>query len=38
MNVYKTSDILENKLNPQIIAKAKLINGEYSIPSLGLSG
>lgn len=38
MNVYKTSDILENKVNPQIIAKAKLVNGEYTIPSLGLSG
>lgn len=38
LNVYKTSDILENKVNPQVIAKAKLVNGEYTIPSLGLSG
>ncbi len=38
LNVYKTSDILESKVNPQVIAKAKLVNGEYTIPSLGLSG
>lgn len=38
LNVYNTSDILESKVNPQVIAKAKLVNGEYTIPSLGLSG
>jgi hypothetical protein len=36
LNVYKTTDILEGKVNPEIIAKAVIHNGEYSIPKLGL--
>jgi hypothetical protein len=36
LNVYKTTDILEGKVNPEIIAKAVINNGEYSIPKLGL--
>jgi len=36
LNVYNTSDILEGKVNPTIIAKAKVVNGVFSIPSLGL--
>jgi len=36
MNVYKTSDILEGKVDPEIIAKCKVINGEYTIPKYGL--
>lgn len=36
LNVYNTSDILEGKVNPTIIAKAKVANGVFSIPSLGL--
>ena len=36
LNVYSTSDILECKVNPAIIAKAKVVNGTFSIPSLGL--
>jgi hypothetical protein len=35
-NVYKTEDILENKLNPEIIAKCSIINGKYCIPQFGL--
>jgi hypothetical protein len=37
-NVYKTEDILEGKVDPAIIAKAKLINGKTCIPELGLMG
>ncbi len=36
LNVYKTTDILENKQDPQIIGKCKVVNGEYTIPSLGI--
>jgi hypothetical protein len=36
LNVYNTSDILEGKLNPSIIAKAKTVNGVFSIPAFGL--
>lgn len=35
-NVYKTEDILNNKKNPEIIAKCEQINGEYSIRKFGL--
>ena len=35
-NVYKTEDILENKQNPEIIAKYVIQDGKYTIPSLGL--
>jgi hypothetical protein len=35
-NVFCTEDILNNKLNPKIIAKYELKNNIYSIPSLGL--
>jgi|688.fasta_scaffold02460_7 hypothetical protein len=33
-NVYKTEDILENKENPRIIAKATFENDQYRIPNL----
>lgn len=35
-NVYKTEDILENKVNPSIIAKCVRNNGSVTIPELGL--
>jgi hypothetical protein len=35
-NVYKTEDILEGKIDPAIIAKAKVVNGQICIPELGL--
>jgi hypothetical protein len=35
-NVYKTEDILVNKLNPEIIAKCTVVNGKYCIPQFGL--
>jgi len=35
-NVYRTEDILENKVNPQIIAKCVRNNGKLTIPELGL--
>lgn len=35
-NVYKTEDILSNKLNPQIIATCVKQNGIYTIPDFGL--
>ena len=35
-NVYKTNDVMENKENPEIIAKYVKMNGVYAIPSLGL--
>tara|TARA_B100000963_G_scaffold361791_1_gene399685 strand:+ start:4307 stop:4831 length:525 start_codon:yes stop_codon:yes gene_type:complete len=36
-NVYKTEDILQNKCNPQIIAKYnKTKEGEYSIPEYNI--
>lgn len=35
-NVYKTEDILEGKIDPGIIAKASLVNGQICIPELGL--
>jgi len=35
-NVYKTEDILNQVKNPQIIAKAEIINGEYGIRKFGL--
>ena len=35
-NVYKTEDILENKENPQVIAKAQKDGSVYTIPTLGL--
>lgn len=35
-NVYKTEDILNEKKNPEIIAKCEMVNGEYSIRAFGL--
>jgi hypothetical protein len=35
-NVYKTEDILNDKKNPEIIAKCEIINGEYGIRKFGL--
>jgi len=35
-NVYKTEDILNEKKNPEIIAKCENNNGEYSIRKFGL--
>ena len=35
-NVYKTEDILKNKENPQIIAKAHKHGDVFTIPELGL--
>lgn len=35
-NVYSTEDIMNEKENPEIIAKYILQNGTYSIPELGL--
>ena len=35
-NVYKTEDILQNKENPQIIAKYTQNGDRYSIPEFGL--
>jgi hypothetical protein len=35
-NVYNTEDIIQNKENPRIIAKATLENGEYHIPFLNI--
>lgn len=35
-NVYKTEDILNEKKNPEIIAKCEIINGEYGIRKFGL--
>ena len=35
-NVYKTEDILNNKKNPEIIAKCEIIQGEYAIRKFGL--
>jgi hypothetical protein len=35
-NVYKTEEILEGKIDPAIIAKAVMTNGQISIPTLGL--
>ena len=35
-NVYKTEDILSEKKNPEIIAQYQEINGNYTIPTLGL--
>ena len=33
-NVYHPQDVLNNIVNPKIIAKYQLIDGEYSIPAL----
>lgn len=35
-NVYQVEDIMFNKVNPKIIAKYVLENGQYSIPAFGL--
>lgn len=35
-NVYNTEDVMNEKENPEIIAKYTLQNGTYSIPELGL--
>lgn len=35
-NVYKTEDVMEEKPNPEIIAKYVLDNGKYTIPAFGL--
>jgi hypothetical protein len=35
-NVYKTEDILSNKVDPEIIAKCVNINGKVCIPEFGL--
>jgi hypothetical protein len=35
-NVYKTEDILQNKENPEIIARYTLVGNTYTIPEFGL--
>jgi len=35
-NVYKTEDIMQEKKNPEIIAKYVNTNGVYSIPQFGI--
>lgn len=35
-NVYKTEDIMQEKMNPEIIAKYVHTNGVYSIPQFGI--
>ena len=35
-NVYDTEDVMNNVVNPKIIAKYILQNDKYTIPSLGL--
>jgi hypothetical protein len=35
-NIYKTEDILEDKQDPQIVAKYLKQNGVYSIPEFGI--
>jgi hypothetical protein len=35
-NVYNTEDVMNEKENPEIIAKYTLQNGRYTIPELGL--
>jgi hypothetical protein len=35
-NVYKTEDVMEEKADPEIIAKYVLENGRYTIPAFGL--
>lgn len=35
-NVYDTEDVMNNVINPKIIAKYELHNERYTIPSLGL--
>jgi hypothetical protein len=35
-NVYNTEDVMNNKENPDVIAKYVIHNGTYSIPELGL--
>jgi hypothetical protein len=35
-NVYKTEDILKGNVDPEIIAKAKIMNDKICIPDLGL--
>ena len=35
-NVYKTEDILNNVVDPAVIAKCQIINGKPCIPELGL--
>jgi len=35
-NVYDTEDVMNNIVNPKIIAKYELHNDRYTIPSLGL--
>lgn len=35
-NVYRTEDILEEKMNPRIVAKATCENNVYHIPNLGI--
>jgi hypothetical protein len=36
-NVYKTEDIIANKINPNIIAKYKLEDGIYTIPEFAIT-
>ena len=35
-NVYDTTDIMENKTNPRVVAQWVEDNGKYTIPSLGV--
>jgi len=35
-NVYKTEDVLEERPNPEMIAKCVIDNGRYTIPAFGL--
>ena len=35
-NVYKTEDILNEKENPEIIARYEIMNSRYTIPEFGL--
>lgn len=35
-NVYNTEDVLQNKENPQIVAKYAIVAGRYTIPEFGL--
>jgi hypothetical protein len=35
-NVFKTEDIMMNKENPRVVAKAEKINGKMTIPALGI--
>jgi hypothetical protein len=36
LNVYKTEDIIQDKINPRVVAKATCENGVYHIPLYGI--